>query len=436
MAITPVPTLTDIPSFPALADRAAGTYNSKAYEFGAHMADKFNGEIAAVAANVRNNALEAQQSAQAVGASAASAATNATNAARDAATAASAPGTNATSATSMAIGLGTKTFTLAQTGKLFGKGNTVTIAAPTGDNWMSGPITAFNSDTGEITVNVTNISGSGTFATWTVSLSGAAGLTGVVNELRAANMASAATVNLTAATGNLVHITGTTPINTLILTPGAERSVIFDGALTLTNSPGLLLPGGSNIITAAGDRALIRGDSNGAILTHYQRASGLAIRSGAVDLVGSAVISSAVANIDFLSLFTADYDKYVIEIGGLRPSADGTLVLYLAVGGAVDSNAANYAGGAAYFPVTGAQAQSSTDSAGAAFTLSISNVQSLMRKLIVSDGVFNGTGAVQIASAISFYRGTNVISGFRLAYLAGANATQGVVRVYGFKNTL
>jgi hypothetical protein len=102
----------------------------------------------------------------------------------------------------------------------------------------------------------------------------------------------------------------------------------------------------------------------------------------------------------------------------------------------VDSNAANYAGGTAYFPVTGAQAQSSTDSAGAAFTLSISNVQSLMRKLIVSDGVFNGTGAVQIASAISFYRGANVISGFRLAYLAGANATQGVVRVYGFKNTL
>ena len=282
MAITPVPTLTDIPSFPALADRAAGTYNSKAYEFGAHMADKFNGEIAAVAANVRNNALEAQQSAQAVEASAASAATNATNAARDAATAASAPGTNATSATSMAIGLGTKTFTLAQAGKLFGRSNTITISAPTGDNWMSGPITAFNSATGEMTVNVTNISGSGTFAAWTVSLSGAAGLTGVVNELRAANIASAATVNLTAATGNLVHVTGTTTISAFTLASGAERSVIFDGALTLTSSAGLLLPGGVNIVTAPGDCALIRGDTSGAIVTHYQRVSGGPVVGGVI----------------------------------------------------------------------------------------------------------------------------------------------------------
>jgi len=284
MAIAPVPTLTDIPSFPALADRAAGTYNSKAYEFGTHMADKFNGEIAAVAANVRNNALEAQQSAQAVEASAASAATNATNAARDAATAASAPGTNATSATSMAIALGTKTFTLAQAGKLFGKGNTVSIAATAGDDeWMSGSIKTFNSATGEMTVNVTNISGSGTFAAWTVSLSGAAGLSaGVVNELRATNIASTATVNLTAATGNLVHITGTTTISAFTLSSGAERSVIFDGALTLTNSAALLLPGGANIVTAAGDRALIRGDSNGAILTHYQRASGLPVVGGVI----------------------------------------------------------------------------------------------------------------------------------------------------------
>jgi hypothetical protein len=282
MAITPVPTLTDIPSFPALADRAAGTYNSKAYEFGTHMADKFNGEIAAVAANVRNNALEAQQSAQAAEGSAASAATNATNAARDAATAASAPGTNATSTTSMAIGLGTKTFTLAQTGKLFGRSNTITISAPTGDNWMSGPITAFNSATGEMTVNVTNISGSGTFAAWTVSLSGAAGLTGVVNELRAANIASAATTNLTAATGNLVHITGTTTISAFTLASGAERSVIFDSALTLINSSGLSLPSDTNIVTAAGDRALVRGDSNGAVVTHYQRASGLPVAGGVI----------------------------------------------------------------------------------------------------------------------------------------------------------
>jgi hypothetical protein len=236
----------------------------------------------ALAAEVNSLATIVESRAAAVATAAATAATNAANAARDAATAASAPGTNATSATSMAIGLGAKTFTLAQTGKLFGRSNTITISAPTGDNWMSGPITAFNSATGEMTVNVTNISGSGTFAAWTVSLSGAAGLTGVVNELRAANIASAATTNLTAATGNLVHITGTTAISAFTLALGAERSVIFDGALTLINSSGLSLPSGTNIVTAAGDCALVRGDSNGAVVTHYQRASGLPVAGGVI----------------------------------------------------------------------------------------------------------------------------------------------------------
>jgi len=272
----------DTPPFPALADRTTGDYNGRAFAFGTHMADTFNGELLAVAENVLNNATEAYQDALAAEESAASAKADAESAARDAATAASAPGTNATSTTSMALGLGTKTFTLVQAGKLFGKGNTVTVAAPTGDNWMAGPITSFNPTAGEMTVNVTNISGSGTFTDWRISLAGAAGLTGVVNELRANNVASASTVNLTAATGNLVHITGTTTITAFTLASGAERSVIFDGALTLTNGAGLLLPGAANIVTAAGDRALVRGDSNGAIVTHYQRASGLPVVGGVI----------------------------------------------------------------------------------------------------------------------------------------------------------
>ena len=63
MAIAPVPPLSDVPDFPALSDRAAGTYNSKAYAFGTHMANTFNAEIAAVANNVHGNATEAATSA-------------------------------------------------------------------------------------------------------------------------------------------------------------------------------------------------------------------------------------------------------------------------------------------------------------------------------------------------------------------------------------
>ena len=63
MAIEPVPPLTDIPPFPALSDRVAGTYNSKSFNFATHMADNFNGEMTAVAENVRNNAAEAESKA-------------------------------------------------------------------------------------------------------------------------------------------------------------------------------------------------------------------------------------------------------------------------------------------------------------------------------------------------------------------------------------
>jgi hypothetical protein len=60
---TPVPPLTPVPHFPALSERALGTYNSSAYAFGTHMADTFNGELAAVAENVKSNADEAAASA-------------------------------------------------------------------------------------------------------------------------------------------------------------------------------------------------------------------------------------------------------------------------------------------------------------------------------------------------------------------------------------
>ncbi|WP_189340524.1 MULTISPECIES: hypothetical protein [unclassified Mesorhizobium] len=75
-----------------------------------------------------------------------------------------------------------------------------------------------------------------------------------------ADMASAATVNLANTTGTLVNITGTVPITALGTLPaGAERDLVFAASLTLThNATSLILPGGGNITTAAGDVARMR----------------------------------------------------------------------------------------------------------------------------------------------------------------------------------
>lgn len=81
MAIQPVPSMTPVPNFPALSERAAGTYNASAYAFGNHMSVMFNGELLAVANNVKNNADEAQAKATAAGDAASTAGTAAINAA-------------------------------------------------------------------------------------------------------------------------------------------------------------------------------------------------------------------------------------------------------------------------------------------------------------------------------------------------------------------
>lgn len=69
-------------------------------------------------------------------------------------------------------------------------------------------------------------------------------------------LASAATVNIGAITdGEYVHITGVTTITAFdTIGAGVERTLVFDGILTIThNSTSLILPGAANIVTAVGD---------------------------------------------------------------------------------------------------------------------------------------------------------------------------------------
>jgi hypothetical protein len=71
-----------------------------------------------------------------------------------------------TSASSFAIGTGSKTFAT-QTGKLWTVGQIVVIS--NGANLMRGSVADYSA--GNLTVNVTSISGSGTFSSWTIGLS-------------------------------------------------------------------------------------------------------------------------------------------------------------------------------------------------------------------------------------------------------------------------
>ena len=78
--------------------------------------------------------------------------------------------TNSTSTTSDTIATGSTTITV-QASKSYVVGMTLKIAYTTDPiNWMLGEVTAYDSGTGSLTINVRTKNGSGTYAAWTVSL--------------------------------------------------------------------------------------------------------------------------------------------------------------------------------------------------------------------------------------------------------------------------
>lgn len=113
------------------------------------------------------------------------------------------------------------------------------------------------------------------------------------------NLASAATVDIGAQNSTLINITGTTTITSFGANYNGPRYIRFDGALTLTNSATLVLPGAANITTAAGDSAIavpIGLPATGWRVAAYQRADGRAISAPtsfpASGLTGTVAISN------------------------------------------------------------------------------------------------------------------------------------------------
>ena len=205
----------------------------------------------------------------------------------DGATGPAGPGYVATSTSSQTIGnSGTKTFTV-QSGLAYTAGARVRAADASNPstNWMEGVVTSYSGTTLVFTAD--KKLGSGTLTNWTINLTGQPGADGAgAGDMLAANnlsdlaskktgydtisihgsdVPSASTIDLDAATGNLIDVTGTTTITAITLADGRMRTVRFTGALTLTNGASLVLPGGQNITTAAGDTAIFRGYAAGVI---------------------------------------------------------------------------------------------------------------------------------------------------------------------------
>ena len=126
-------------------------------------------------------------------------------------------------------------------------------------------------------------------------LAGVVPMTGPINEKEGAAIASATSVDFDAATGNFFHVSGTTTINTITLQSGYERTVVFDGILTLTQSANLLL-GGTSFATHAGMVLVFRGEGSGVTrLVGGMTASGKSVSESVAYPIGIGDETTAIA---------------------------------------------------------------------------------------------------------------------------------------------
>lgn len=149
-------------------------------------------------------------------------------------------------------------------------------------------------------------------------------LTGPINDAPIQTMASAATVNIGAATSNVISISGTTTITGLgTIAVGTRRTLRFLGVLILThNAASLILPAGANITSEVNDSAefLSLGGGNW-ICLDFTRASGKPVafafdRSNIIGTVSQASGIPTGAIVESGSNSNGTYAKY----------ADGTLI--------------------------------------------------------------------------------------------------------------
>ena len=148
-----------------------------------------------------------------------------------------------------------------------------------------------------------------------------------LNEALGTSIASASTINLTTATGNTVHITGTTAISAVTLGAGMIRDVIFDGILTLTHHTTTNnLPGGANITTAVNDRARYISDGTTVYCVNYQKADGTAVVGISSKVVNTSYDVSVTGTLAITGAgFTPRAAHILVTIGGTVAASWGVL---------------------------------------------------------------------------------------------------------------
>lgn len=210
--------------------------------------------------------------------------------------------TTGTSTSSLPIGTGSKGLTT-QTGKVWGVGSWVYIVAASSiSNMMQGQITAYNSGTGSLVVNVTNATGSGTFTSWIIGLAVPPSVAGNISGGLAGSIPYQTAVNTTAmraigTQGQVLRVNSGLP-EWANLSPGGLLAVrVLGGTGSYTPTAGTVSivvelqaaggQGGGSAITSSGQASAGAGGHGGSYVK-FRMSSGFSGASYSVGLGGSA----------------------------------------------------------------------------------------------------------------------------------------------------
>lgn len=172
---------------------------------------------------------------------------------------------------------------------------------------------------------------------------------------KGADVASAAALPVLT-DGNAFDVTGTTTITSINTTGGAGTVILlhFDGALTLTHhATNLILPGGANITTAAGDEAIFHEYGAGTYrCICYTKATGKAVIESVASVAAAALwidddaLSTTSGTLQTISGI-AGLNEIHIALAGISTNA-ANVELLIQLGDATSVETSGYSGSVAF----------------------------------------------------------------------------------------
>jgi hypothetical protein len=160
-------------------------------------------------------------------------------------------------------------------------------------------------------------------------------LTGLLNQAVGADIASAATVDLTAATGNTVNITGTTTITAFTMNQGQQMTLIMEAATPLTyNATTMNIQGGESYTTTAGDKLYVVKDSDNVIRVDVVKQNGMPVIG---NLTAMAAQSTATGSSKDFTGIPSWVKEITINFAGVSTNGTGNILIQIGDSGGIET---------------------------------------------------------------------------------------------------